>query len=139
MKKSKRHPDYYAVLGVRRGAEESEIKRAYRRLVKEHHPDRKGKARSDEFVRVREAYEVLSDPRRRANYDRYGEPDINDELMERLVRHHEPGGHPFMRFAMAYHYRRMEKLGCTRCREMETCTAWRERINRIICPRMGRG
>ena len=135
MKAKTKYPDYYQVLGLRRSATAGDIKRAYRRLAKKHHPDRKGKVRSEEFVRIQEAYEVLSDRRRRANYDRYGEPDINEELMERLRRDSGPGGHPFIRFAMAYHYRRMEKLGCPRCRDMETCTAWRERLNRIDCPK----
>ena len=139
MKRKRRHPDYYAVLGVSRGASSREIKRAYRRLAKKYHPDKRGGVRSDEFVRFQEAYEVLSDPRRKANYDRYGEPDVNEELMERLRRYSKPDAHPFMKFAMAYHYRRMEKLGCSRCTDMETCTAWRERIGRINCPKMNKG
>ena len=135
MKRGRARPDYYAVLGVPRGAGTREIKRAYWRLAKKHHPDRKGEVRSEEFVRVQEAYEVLSDRRRRANYDRYGEPDVNGELAERLGRYGGPSVHPFTRFAMAYHYRRMEKLGCPRCSDRETCTAWRERLNRIDCPK----
>jgi DnaJ-class molecular chaperone len=136
IKSQRRHPDYYAVLGVSRTASLREIKRAYRRLAKKHHPDRKGGAGSEEFVVVQEAYEVLSDRRCRANYDRYGEPDVNGELAERLRRHGGPSSHPFTRFAMAFHYRRMEKLGCPRCGDRERCTAWRERLNRIDCPKV---
>jgi molecular chaperone DnaJ len=68
--------DYYAVLGVKRGAEEAEIKKAYRRLAMQYHPDRVGpdeKAAAEEkFKEITEAYEVLCDPEKRAVYDRYG-------------------------------------------------------------------
>jgi len=67
--------DYYETLGIARDAGESEVKRAYRQKAKELHPDRnpknKGKA-EEEFKRIAEAYEVLSDPQKRAQYDRYG-------------------------------------------------------------------
>ncbi len=67
--------DYYESLGVSRDADESEIKRAYRQKAKELHPDRnpENKAEAEEqFKRIAEAYEVLSDTQRRAQYDRYG-------------------------------------------------------------------
>ncbi len=67
--------DYYEILGVARDASDADIKRAYRRKAKELHPDRNPKDRSraeGEFKRVAEAYEVLSDPQKRAQYDRYG-------------------------------------------------------------------
>lgn len=66
--------DYYDVLGVRREADEEEIKRAYRRLAMEHHPDRNvGNAQAEEkFKEAAEAYEVLRDPTKRQTYDRYG-------------------------------------------------------------------
>jgi len=65
---------YYDVLGVPRGARDSEIKAAFRRLAKECHPDRcNGDPDAEKrFKEVNEAYEVLKDPQRRAAYDRYG-------------------------------------------------------------------
>jgi molecular chaperone DnaJ len=68
--------DYYAVLGVKRDAEEAEIKKAYRRLAMQYHPDKVEVAEKDaaeaRFKEITEAYEVLRDPDKRAAYDRYG-------------------------------------------------------------------
>ena len=66
--------DYYEVLGLARGASEAEIKKAYRRLAREHHPDANpNDANAEErFKELTEAYEVLSDPRARQAYDTYG-------------------------------------------------------------------
>ncbi len=66
--------DYYSVLGIERGASETEIKRAYRSLARRHHPD-VSSDKDDAAVRfkaINEAYEVLSDPEKRQMYDRYG-------------------------------------------------------------------
>ncbi|MBQ2635079.1 MAG: molecular chaperone DnaJ [Oscillospiraceae bacterium] len=66
--------DYYEVLGLQKGASDEEIKKAYRKLAKQYHPDlHPGDKRCEEqFKEVGEAYEVLSDPDRKARYDQFG-------------------------------------------------------------------
>jgi molecular chaperone DnaJ len=66
--------DYYQVLGVPRGAEDADIKKAYRQLAMQFHPDRNSgdKQAEERFKAVNEAYTVLSDPDKRAHYDRFG-------------------------------------------------------------------
>lgn len=65
--------DYYEVLGLSKGASEDEIKRAYRKLAKQYHPDiNKAPDAEAKFKEVNEAYEVLSDSQKRANYDQFG-------------------------------------------------------------------
>ncbi len=65
--------DYYEILGVPRDASQEEIKRAYRRLAKKYHPDvAKDGGSAEKFKEIAEAYEVLSDPEKRAQYDRFG-------------------------------------------------------------------
>ncbi|MBZ4195205.1 DnaJ domain-containing protein [Mycoplasma sp. U97] len=65
--------DYYKVLGVSKNATDKEIKAAYRKLAMKYHPDRLQNGNSDEKMQeLNQAYEVLSDPTKRANYDKYG-------------------------------------------------------------------
>ena len=67
--------DYYKILGVSRGASAGEIKSAYRKLAMKYHPDRNpgDKQAEDRFKEMNEAYQVLSDPQKRARYDQLGE------------------------------------------------------------------
>ena len=70
--------DFYNVLGVARTASDDEIKKAYRKLAMQYHPDRNNGSRDAEekFKEITEAYDVLRDPNKRAAYDRYGEAGL---------------------------------------------------------------
>ena len=70
--------DYYEVLGVERGAPDAEIKRAFRKLAQQWHPDVNQDAEAQErFKEINEAYQVLSDPQRRQAYDMFGRAGVN--------------------------------------------------------------
>lgn len=69
--------DYYEVLGVSRNASSDEIRRAYRRLARQYHPDvNKHDAAEEQFKEINEAYEILNDDERRAAYDRFGHAGV---------------------------------------------------------------
>ena len=70
--------DYYDVLGISRGASEEDVRKAFRRLALEYHPDRNKKEGAEErFKEINEAYQVLSDAKRRAAYDRFGHEGVS--------------------------------------------------------------
>src|SRR2546426_228409 len=75
--------DYYERLGVPRGATKDEIKRAYRRLAKKHHPDLNKddpKAAEEKFKQISEAYEVLADDEKRRIYDQFGADGLKQQV-----------------------------------------------------------
>src|SRR6516165_1799294 len=68
-----KYKDYYAILGVERGADADAIKKAYRKLAQKYHPDVSKEAGAEEkFEDVAEAYQALKDPEKRAAYDQLG-------------------------------------------------------------------
>ncbi|MDD3223845.1 MAG: molecular chaperone DnaJ [Clostridium sp.] len=71
--------DYYEVLGLQKGASEADIKKAFRKLAIKYHPDknRGNKAAEEKFKEINEAYQVLSDPKKKAQYDQFGTTDFN--------------------------------------------------------------
>lgn len=70
--------DYYSILGVKKDAAEADIKKSYRKLARKHHPDVNpgNKEAEDKFKSISEAYEALSDPKKRKSYDEFGEEGL---------------------------------------------------------------
>src|SRR3954466_15234969 len=70
--------DFYQTLGVGRGASDEDIKKAYRKLAMQYHPDRNNgsKDAEEQFKAITEAYDILRDPQKRVAYDRYGEAGL---------------------------------------------------------------
>lgn len=73
--------DYYEVLGVKRDASDDEIKKAFRKMALKYHPDKNpgDKEAEEKFKEINEAYQVLSDPQKRSQYDQFGTTDFNGQ------------------------------------------------------------
>lgn len=71
--------DYYEILGLEKGASDDDIKKAFRKLALKYHPDRNSgdKEAEEKFKEINEAYQVLSDPQKRSQYDQFGTADFN--------------------------------------------------------------
>ena len=70
--KSSEAKDYYKILGVEKKASDADVKKAFRKLAHEHHPDKKT-GNADKFKEANEAYSILSDDTKRQQYDTYGQ------------------------------------------------------------------
>ena len=74
--------DFYTVLGVNRDASDDDLKKSYRKLAMKHHPDRNpdDKASEEKFKEAKEAFEILSDPKKRAAYDQFGHAGVDPSV-----------------------------------------------------------
>lgn len=86
--------DFYKVLGVERSASQEEIKKAYRRLAHKYHPDKEG-GDEDKFKEINEAYQVLSDPQKRSQYDQFGGTPFQGQAGAGFGGFDFSGGNPF--------------------------------------------
>jgi molecular chaperone DnaJ len=91
--------DFYTVLGVNRDASDDDLKKSYRKLAMKHHPDRNpdDKASEEKFKEAKEAFEILSDPKKRAAYDQFGHAGVDPSVGGR-----GPGPEGFGGFADAF-------------------------------------
>jgi len=86
--------DYYSILGISKTASAGEIKKAYRKLALKYHPDKTegDKALEDKFKKISEAYAVLSDPKKKNQYDTYGSADFQQRFsQEDIFRNFDMG------------------------------------------------
>jgi len=100
--------DYYKVLGVARGASDDEIKKCYRKLALKYHPDKNHTPGAEEkFKEIGEAYDVLSDPKKKQIYDAYGEDGLKGGMGQPSGNTTSGGGMPNFgngqNFSYSYH------------------------------------
>ena len=95
--------DYYTTLGVQRDASEEDIRKAFRKLAMKHHPDRNSeKGSEDKFKEAKEAYEILTDARKRAAYDQFGHAGVDPAMGAAGSRGFGGGAEGFGGFADAF-------------------------------------
>jgi len=99
--------DYYKTLGIAKNASADEIKRAYRKLAQEHHPDKGGN--QEKFKEINEAYQVLSDQQKKAQYDQFG--TTFEQAQARGGAHGFEGFRDFSSFAEAFDFGRGNGAG----------------------------
>ena len=95
--------DYYSILGVKKGASDDELKKAYRKMALKFHPDKnKSPGAEDKFKEIGEAYDVLSDPQKRSVYDQFGEEGLKGGMGQNSGPDFGGGGIP-NGFTYTYH------------------------------------
>lgn len=102
--------DYYKILGITKDSNEEEIKKAYRKLALKYHPDKNQESNAEEkFKEIAEAYEVLTDKKKRETYDRFGEEGLKKGFGETNAGHggnahyFHSGGDPYKTFENFFH------------------------------------
>lgn len=94
--------DYYDILGIQKDASEDDIKKAYRKQALRYHPDKnKSPGAEDKFKEIAEAYDVLSDPKKKDIYDRFGEEGKFHRVSSRAMREGKRGRRGGARFTTA--------------------------------------
>ena len=93
---------HYEVLGVKTDATDAELKSAYRKLSKQHHPDTKD-GDAEKFRKVNDAYEILSCPEARKRYDEYGDNNSQDDVDRELLYHYNSIMQPYVLGQIAVH------------------------------------
>src|SRR5438309_10115266 len=103
--------DYYEVLGVPKAASADDIKKAYRRLARKHHPDtnRGDPSAEAKFKEVQEAYDVLADDKKRSSYDQFGHAGVSSAHAAEAAAAAAAAG----RGAGGFHYRNQTPGGAT--------------------------
>jgi curved DNA-binding protein CbpA len=114
--------DYYSILGIKRGASQEEIKRAYRKAVFRYHPDRNpgDVEAAGKFKQVLDAYEILSDAGRRANYDHVTRPASAEGVAQEETAEEESSQFEFnpnngFRFTRDFKYKAEPEPKCPSC------------------------